>query len=798
MSLADAPARIAQAYRALRRAPGVSAAAAVALAIGIAANTIVFSIVDAALLRPPPFDEPDALVFVGERSPQSASLPASYPDYLDWRGRNSVFESIAVHDRETFNLTGNGEPAQVNGFNVSASFFDVLRAKAAIGRLITADDDRLSAAPVVVLSHASWMRRFGGDPAIVGRTIVLDRIPRTVVGVLPVGFQYPTAGDRGEIYSPFARAAGGYRDRSLRVLAVIARLKPAVSIAQARADLDTISRQVADAFPSTNRDVGSRIDAYRDRFVASSRVLLASVWGAVSLVLLVACASAASVLVARGAARTGEFGIRVALGATRADLLAQVLTESLLLAVVAGTAGILAALWGLPAVVALMPPDLPHAVDFSFNWRALVVALSSAVATGILGGIAPAWQAGRISSCSTANAAVTRAVARPKLRAALVVGQLAASQALLVGAGLLIATLVHLLRTDTGFDPARVATGNYYLTDSAYVTHDQISGFHQRLVDRLSREAGIAAAGLITPAPFSFGSAVADVVVEGRDTPARATSFRATPGAFGALGIRLEAGRLFDDRDSQDAPAVAVVDDRFARSMFKGASALGRRVRIDRTAQWMEIVGVVGHISARSLDEPAQMEIYMPLFASSFHFTAIVARSAGPDPQASVPAMRRVLHEMDPDLPLFGVAPMAVLVDQTAGRARLAAFVFVAFAAAAWLLAAIGLAGVVGYSVTMRTRELGIRLALGARPAALVRGVVSYGSGLTLAGLGIGIAGGLAGARALSSLLVGVRPLDPTVLGLAALALLATGGLASYFPARRASRVDPLVALKAD
>jgi putative ABC transport system permease protein len=798
MSPADSSRLVAQAWRALGRTRGATMAAIVALAVGIGANTIVFSIVDAALLEPPPFENPSALVVLNERSPQADQMSASYLDYVDWRAANSVFDSLAVMGRETFNLTGAGDPVQVFGLHVSESLFDVLRVKPFAGRLLRADDDRPGAAPVVLLTYTSWTRRFGGDPGIIGRTITLDRIPRTVVGVLPPNFNFPTAGDRAEIYSPFGLISSDYRDRGLRVLFVVGRLKQGATIDGARADLDTIAGRLARDYPATNREVRVSVTPYRDRMVVSSRTLLLAVWGAVFAVLLVACASAATVLVTRGAGRAREFAIRTALGATRADLVRQLLTEGLLLAAVSGAVGVLLAAWGLPVFVALLPRNLPHMADFSLNAKAVLFAVAAATTTGMVTGLLPAWQASGPSLHSTASARVEPVAARPHLRAALVVGQLALSQALLVGAGLLIATLVHLLNIDPGFQPERVATGLYYLTDSTYVTHEQLAGFHRTLVDRVSRLPGVTAVGLITPPPFDFGSSESDVVIEGQDGVVRTDSFFATPGTRAALDIPLKAGRFFDDGDRDDAPRVALVDERFAKTYFGTGPVLGRRIRLSRSTSWMEVVGVVGHIATRTLDYAGKPQVYAPLLGSSLHFTAVVVRTASADPMTAMPGVRRVMRGMDPDLPLFDTAPIARQIAETAGGARLGAFTFVALAAAAWLLAAIGLAGVVGYSVTIRTRELGIRLALGARPGALVRGVVVYGTALTLAGLVVGLGAGLAGGRALSALLVGVRPVDARVLGGAGLALLATGVAASYIPARRVARVDPLEALKAD
>jgi putative ABC transport system permease protein len=785
------------AFRALRATPAVTVAAVLALAIGLAAHTIVFSIVDAAIVAPPPFDDPDALAVLAERSPQTESLPVSYPDYLDWSSGSSVFESIAAEDRETFNLTGSGDPVQLWGFNASASLFDVLKAKPLLGRLFTKDDDRPGASPVVVLTHRSWKNRFGGAPEIIGRTIVLDKRPRTIVGVLPRDFEYPTAGDRGEIYSPFGLVSADYKDRGAHTMSVVARLRHGVTLDRARAELNAVSARLAVEYPATNRDIGAQIERYHDRFTAAARPLLIAVWAAVVAVLLVACTSAAALLIARGASRAREFAIRLALGASRARLIAQVLTEGLLLAFAAGAIGVLLAWWGLPLVVALLPADLPHPVAFALNGPALMVALVSTCAAGLLAGIVPAWQACRMPLYSTSSARTVSSAARPALRSALVVAQLALSQALLLLAGLLIATLSHLVTTDPGFDADRLATGLYYLTDSSYVQYEDLVQFHRAVVARVAALPGVAAAGLITPPPFGTGSSASDIVIEGHDGVLRTDSFRASPTLLSALGLPLQSGRFFTEDDVRDRPAVAVIDSRFARAEFGSRSPIGHRVRLERSSWWMTIVGVVGHIAARSLDAPLRPQIYTPLLATTSHFTSIVARTYG-DPAATLPAIRHAMREIDPDIPLFNASPMAALIAETTGRARLGAVVFTAFAGAAWLLASIGLAGVVGYSVAVRTRELGIRLALGARPDALVRGVIAYGGVLATIGMAVGLAGGIAGARVLSSLFVGVRPLDPVVIGATALALLATGTAASYLPARRVSRLDPIAALKAD
>jgi putative ABC transport system permease protein len=788
---------IRQGIRVLARTPAVTIAAGLALALGIASNTLVFSVVDAVVFRPLPYADPAAIVMAAERSPRAAELSVSYLDYLDWRRDTTAFASLGTFNHETFNITGRGNPEQVFGANLSASMFDVLGVAPMLGRVLTEEDDRPSAPAVVVLTYASWARRFGADRAIVGQSITLDGVPRRIVGVMPRGFRFPITDASGEIFSPLGRIRDDFGGRGSRAgLAVFGRLKSGVSVEQARADLERVALVLARAYPDTNRDIRSRIDRYAARAVASSQPLLIALWGAVAAVLLVACASAASLLTARGAARAREFAIRLSLGATRRDVFVQLLTESLLLAAMSGLAGVLAAWVALPGVVRSLPASVPRAADIALDGGVLAFAVAATAATGLLAGLLPAWQAGRTSLHRTASARMEPLAANRRARGVLVVGQLALSQALLIGAGLLVATFAHLLAADAGFRPESLATALYYLPDAKYISHEQLAGFHEALLERVARLPGVAAAGLIAPPPFGAGSSSSDVTLEGRPESIKADSFLASPDALATLGVPLRAGRFFDRRDRRGSAPVAIVDEWFA-ARYLGASAIGQHVRVERS-QPAEIVGVVGHIGIRALDYAGRPQIYVPLFSASQHFASIVARTRSADAMSAMPAIRNAVRDLDPELPLFNTASMSTLIDATAGSAQLAAVVFSAFAAAAWLLAAIGLSGVVAYSVTLRTRELGIRLALGAPPAALVGGIVAYGGGLTLIGLAIGLTAGVASARAISGLLVGVQPVNPLVIGATTLALLATGAVASYLPARRAARVDPLVALRAD
>ena len=489
----------------------------------------------------------------------------AFEDYRDWRRDTTSFEALAATNSETFNLTGMGDPEQVSGSNVSSSLFGVLRVTPLLGRLFTEEDDHPTAAPVVVISYASWRGRFHADPAILGRMIMLDGVPRAIVGVLPGGVRYPVTDSRGEVFSPLGLLEPNLAGRANRSVTVLGRLKAGVPLRQAQADLDRVAGRLAIEYPATNRDVRARMERYADRVTASSAALLRALWGAVMLVWFVACANAAGLVAIRNATRAREFATRLSLGATRARLSAQMMTESLALATVAGSLGVIAAGLALPVLVTLLPSDLPRVADIALDGRVLGYAGLCTLVTAVLAALLPAWYTARLPLFRTASVSAPTIAARSGVRAALVIGQLALSHVLLVGAALLMTALVHLLHTDTGFQPDRVAAALYYLPDATYVTRERIVGFHRAFIDRVSHLPGIAAAGLLTPPPFGMGGGQTDVVIEGRDGTIRIDGFRASPGALSALGAPLRSGRFFDDRDGRDAPLVAVVDEHFAR-----------------------------------------------------------------------------------------------------------------------------------------------------------------------------------------------------------------------------------------
>ena len=447
-------------------------------------------------------------------------------------------------------------------------------------------------------------------------------------------------------------------------------------------------------------------------------------------------------------------------------------------------------------MVAVLPGGLPNVADIDLDRRVLTVASAVSLMTGVLAGILPAWQASRTSVFHAASARHTALAARSRLRAALVVGQLAATQALLIPSGLLISTLVYLVQTNPGFDADQMVVAMYDLPEETYTTHDQMVGFHRARIDGVAGLPRVTAVGLLTPPPFGFGESRLDFRVEGRPEPVTADYFRASPGVPAALRIAIVGGRFFDDRDRREAASVAVVDDRFAKVYLAGADPIGRRVRLEGSTDWLSIVGIVRHIATRSIGDAGRPQVYQPLLATSTHFTAIMVRTTTADPMAVMPEIRAVAQRLDPDLPLFSGASMESLIGHAADRQRFAAYTFAVYAAAAWVLAGLALAGAIGHAVTTRRKELGIRLALGAEPRGLIRRVVLHGAGLTMFGLGLGLGGGLMAARPLTSLLVGVQSFDLRVLLMASSALFSTGLLASYLPARKISSVDPVESLK--
>ncbi|MEK6323366.1 MAG: ABC transporter permease [Acidobacteriota bacterium] len=806
--------------RMLRKSPGFTVVAVIALALGIGANCAIFSVVNAVLLRPLPFKEPEGLVRIWGKF-DKAGIPKNWisePELVDLQEQNQSFENIAAYQSGGVNLTTNAEPVRVNSASVNASLFSVLGVQPTNGRPFLEEEDQPGRDKVVLVGDGLWRNRFGSDPALLGKTIGLSGDSYTVVGIMPAGFQFP---DQAELWVPLAIDRAHLENRGNHGLEVVARLKPGVTLPQAQADLTNIAATLEQQYPNNYSDSGWGLYpvSMLEEFVGNIRPALRILLGAVAFVLLIACANVANLLLARATVREKEVAIRAALGAGRRRLIQQLLTESVLLSVMGGLFGLLLAYFGVRLFVAFGPKDIPRLDEIGLDGRVFVFSLLIAVVTGLVFGLAPALQISKPDlQDSLKEGGRGSSKGRHRLRNALVVSEVAVALVLLVGAGLMIKSFQRLLQLNMGFRTENVLTMRLSVPSTKYKEDAKVAAFYRQLLDKIKALPGVESAGAISHLPLSGSYASGTTAVENADAEAGLKTFQGipfieadrrsiSPDYFRALGIDLKAGRLFTEADNETAPPVAVVDETFERRFWPNGSAVGKRfiARFNdgKGIQWGQIVGVVAHVRHYGIDQVKQYglgqegreQAYFPYLQRPSNRMYLAIKTTT-DPLSLTSAVRNQVLSLDPEQPVYDVKSMDQLVTTSLAQRQLNMVLFVAFSAIALILASVGIYGVMSYSVTQRTHEIGIRMALGAGQRNVLGLVVRQGMTLALAGVGLGLAGAVAMTRLMSSLLFGVSATDPVTFVAIAALLTGVALAACLVPARRATRVDPMVALR--
>ncbi len=792
-------------FRMLYTNRGFTAIALLALALGIGANTAIFSVVNSVLLRPLPYRDPQRLLVIWENYQQRGGPErewASPADYRDFRDQAQSFEHVAALIGWGPTLTGQGDPEDLQGAGVSNDTFAMLGVEPALGRSFAPEDDKPGAGRVVVLSHQLWQRRFGADPSIIGKSLALGGESYTVIGVMPRSLSFPILNntDIWRTATPLLAAIRGC-DRGCVILRLIAKLKPEVTLEAARAEMGAITQQIAERFPESNKGVGATLVPLQEQLVGDVRPAMLVLFGAVGLVLLIACANVANLLLVRAAAREKEVAIRAALGASRARLIRQHLTESLVLATIGGGLGLLIAFWMVDLLVSFAPKGTPRVEEIAIDPGVLAFTLGMAVLTGVVFGLAPAL----LSSKTNFNRALkeggrdTATTSRgARLRSALVVSEVALALMLLIGAGLLIKSFVNLQRVDPGFNPKSVLRIDVVLPRARYPEQIQSAAFYKQLLDRVAVLPGVQSAGAVSSLPLSGGGTDSDFAIEGRPVaepghPQVAWYNSVTPDYFRAMGIRLLRGREFTEADNADAPKVALISESMARRYFPDEDALGKRLVFGKYAR--QIVGIISDVRFFGLNLDARPSMYFPHLQSPARAMSLVVRTQ-PNPLTLAGAIRGEVSTIDRDLAVSNVMTMDELVGVSLAEPRFTLFLLGAFAAVAMLLSAIGVYGVVSYSVTQRSHEIGVRMALGAQMNDVLTLVISQGMSLALGGVALGLIAAFALSRVMDSLLFGVSATDLTTFATTSLILAGVALGACFVPARRATRVDPMVALR--
>jgi len=802
------------AFRLMAKNPALTAVIVITLALGIGANCMIFSVVRAVVLRPLDFREPDRLVQIWDSGKRSGGESdwVSFPDFRDWRAENRVFEDMAAYNFGLVMVNGSGGAESVLGLNVTDRLFSVLGVDPILGRTFVPGEDTPGHGNVAVLGHQFWQRYFGGNPTVAGSHVNIDGESYTVIGVMPASFRFPATlpGDNGavpiDLYIPMLPHPG-MEERGSHNYWAVARLKNGVSLEQARAAMSSIAKNLARQFPGTNKDMDASVARLQDHITSDFRTPFLVLLASVGLILLIACANIGNLLLSRAESRRREMATREALGASRGRLIRQTLTESLLLAIAGGGAGLILAHYGTGLLLKFGPPTIPRFQESSLDTHVLLFTAAVAVGCGILFGLAPALygSASGVGNALKESGSRTAGPSSQRTRNILVTGEMALAVIVLISAGLLIRSFVRVLQLDPGFNSDRVMSAFLVLPPQRYPDPQKQRAFFEEVLRRIQALPGVRSAAISNSIPLTGVNDQGGISVEdwppqtpGEDGP-QANRPRVSTGYFDTMGISLVSGRLFDEHDRDDSPLVAVVSDFGAKTYWPHTNPIGKRVAVEYTRRgpvWRQIVGVVHATRHFGLEAPRKAEVYIPYSQSVSPFMMLAVRAAQGDPHNLVPSIKREIAAIDPQQSAFGFQTLDQLMSNAESRRRFQVLLLGTFAVLALLLAAIGIYGVISYSVSRRRREIGVRLALGAAPGSLVSMVVVKGLLLSLAGMAIGFAGAFGVSRVLGSLLFGISPFDVPTFAIVAAVLSAVALLSSWLPGRAAARVDPISALR--
>jgi len=793
--------------RMLARNPGFTTVAVIALALGVGANSAIFSVVNTVLLRPLPYKNPEQLMMVWEENSKQG-FPKDTPaaaNYVDWRDQNHVFEAMAAFTDASFNLTGMGNPERIEGQRVSASLFPLLGVEPQLGRAFRPEEDQSGANQVVVMSYGLWQRRFGADPGIIGKPINLNGKSFTVVGVMPRSFQFPTRND--QLWIPIAFDAKEAGNRGAHYLQVVARMKSGTTLQQAQAEMTTIATRLQQKYPSTNTSIGAVVTPLHEQVVGKIKPALLVLLGAVAFVLLIACANVANLLLARAAVRQKEMALRLALGASRARLIRQFLTESVLLASLGGGVGLLLSLAGLNVLKGFIPPNISQAQNISIDGKVLIFTVLVSLVTGLIFGIAPALQAAHFNLNDTLKETGRDSAAGSRgnrIRGLLVISEVAVSFLLLIGAGLLINSFLRLRHVDPGFRAEKVLTMTIVLPEVRYPDRTRRASFYDELTRRVEALPGVTSAAVVTDVPLTNSGNSVGVSIEGRADPAPdrvpiVITRMISSNYFKTMSIPLLKGRELNEGDKADSPPVAVISETTARLFWPGEDPLGKRIKVGESTssnKWLKVVGVVKDVRQYELGLEPKPQMYLPHVQNEFFEPRALVVRTNVDPLSLAATVRRTVWEIDKDQPVSDISSMEQVVSESVARQRFSMLLLGVFAGLALVLAAVGIYGVMSYGVAQRTREIGIRMALGAQRSDVLRLTVGQGLRLVAVGVLIGLAAAFVLTRVMVSLLFGVSPTDSTTFVTISVILISVAALASYIPALRATKVDPILALR--